>query len=102
MGVDAVWKTEAGQELGRLGDPGMILSGFVSDERRVAGTVCLRFIDAYGDACFNQLQLPVLVEELSAAAQAEGEPELRDHLEALAAFARGSSEMHTYVWFIGD
>ena len=32
-------------------------------------SVCLRFIDPYGDATFNQLQLPLLLRELKDAIQ---------------------------------
>jgi hypothetical protein len=62
---------------------------------------CLPFIDLYGDTTFNQLQLPVLAQELRAAAALA--PVLRIRLEALAEFVEtAASEIHTYVKFVGD
>ena len=61
---------------------------------------CLRFIDPYGDTTFNQLQLPVLVAELGAAAKAA--PTLRQRIESLAVFIEAAREPHLYVKFVGD
>lgn len=61
---------------------------------------CLRFIDPYGDTTFNQLQLPVLVAELRAAAADASE--LCSRVEALAGFIEACTKTHTYVQFVGD
>jgi hypothetical protein len=68
MGIEAVWRTESGEELGRVSDPHMILSKFATAECDRSRTLCLRFLDPYGDACFNQRQIPLLAEELESAA----------------------------------
>jgi hypothetical protein len=67
------------------------------------GTCCLRFIDPYGDALFNQLQLPVLIAELRALDAREPEPSLRMVLHSLVTFIEPAiDELHTYVRFVGD
>lgn len=66
MGVNLYMEDEDGAQLAEVGDP----KGFVERIVSIAGnekTVCLRFIDLYGDTVFNQLQIPVLVRELEAA-----------------------------------
>lgn len=102
MGIEAVWKTEKGQELERVSDPLMLLSRVANGGIELDGTVCLRFLDPYGDTCFNQFQIPVLTKELEEAATKMHEPEVKKHLLTVAALAKRAREMHTYLWFIGD
>lgn len=102
MGIESVWKDETGRELDRVGDPQMLLSSLANGSIDLSGTVCLRFLDAYGDACFNQVQIPVLAEELEAAAARTNDHDLKSHLLAVAGLARRAREIHTYLWFIGD
>jgi hypothetical protein len=101
MGIEAVWRTEAGAELDRVSDPQSRLSHYVTRDGH-AQTRCLRFLDPYGDACFNQLQIPVLAEELEAAAAQVEDPETREHLLAVAQLAQRARQAHTYLWFVGD
>jgi hypothetical protein len=57
---------EDGNSLGEVLDPGDLTGRIVA----LAGhrnTVCLRFVDPYGNAVFNQLQIPALIRELEAA-----------------------------------
>jgi hypothetical protein len=62
---------------------------------------CLRFIDPYGDTTFNCLQLPVLAEELRAAAKSM--PALSQRIDALAEFVESAAAMtHSYIKFVGD
>jgi hypothetical protein len=64
---------------------------------------CLRFIEPYGDATFNQLQVPHLITELGRRIELTRDEAVRDHgkkLLALVQSAEGRS--HTYVRFIGD
>jgi len=66
MGVNLFTEDERGARLAELLDP----HGFVGCIVALAGhekTVCLRFVDPYGDTLFNQLQIPVLIRELEAA-----------------------------------
>jgi hypothetical protein len=103
MGIEAVWRDEQGVELGRVSDPKMILSRLTNITSGFSHTACLRFLDPYGDACFNQLQLPILAEELRVTASMEAEPAVSQHLqELLALVERATNQVHTYLWFIGD
>jgi len=89
---------ENGLELAEFKDP-RLLDELLKTEVSGSGH-CLRFIDNYGDTTFNQLQMPVLVQELRIAANSE--PDLRERLESLAAFVESANGVHTYVKFIGD
>lgn len=67
-------------------------------------SVCLRFIDRYGDTVFNSLQMPVLLEELEVLQRAASTAAARAHLVHLIdlvseALANGP---HTFVKFVGD
>jgi hypothetical protein len=64
--------------------------------------MCLRFIDPYGDACFNQQQRPILVDELRNARDRTGDAELRAHLNEVMGLVQRAYEVHTYIWFVGD
>jgi hypothetical protein len=67
------------------------------------GTCCLRFVDPYGDAVFNQAQIPVLLDELRALRGGLRDPGLRSVLdEVLAVVQRAQDRVHTYVRFVGD
>ena len=66
MGVNLYMEDEDGARLAEVPDPRGLVGHIVS----IAGsgaTVCLRFIDLYGDTVFNQLQIPVLIRELETA-----------------------------------
>ena len=80
----------------------MLLSRFASRSSFASGSVCLRFLDPIGDACFNQKQIPVLVRELRKAREEAGSPELGAHLDKVIALAERANEVHTYLWFEGD
>jgi hypothetical protein len=65
-------------------------------------TVCLKFIDPYGDTVFNALQIPVLLLELEAIAPLVTETSLRaeqaQHLNQIAAWpaaAREAAQKHS-------
>jgi hypothetical protein len=66
MGIDLYMEDERGAKLADVSDPRGLVGCLIS----LAGlenTVCLRFIDLYGDTVFNQLQIPDLIRELEAA-----------------------------------
>ena len=64
---------------------------------------CLAFIDPYGDTTFNQLQLPVLLQEITLVRDRLPDGELRTRADDLLSFLRlALNQMHTYIKFIGD
>lgn len=102
MVIDARIETETGSEIEVLYDPDdmvlKLLPNF-DDEQ----SVCLRFIDPYGNTVFNQGQLPVLITELKAVLSELEENEVTKHGKALLKLAsRASGKVHTYLKFYGD
>ena len=91
-------------ELGvRLGEPwDHVRSGELLGQA-TSGTCCLRFIDPYGDALFNQAQLPVLLDELVTYCAALPDGELAAVGTELIAFLQQAvDQVHVYVRFVGD
>jgi hypothetical protein len=103
MGINVVWKDERGESLGEVDDPRFLLSRFAARKASpVSGSLCLRFLDPAGDACFNQRQLPFLVQELRTARDGVTDPALVAHLDEVLRLVERANELHTYVWFVGD
>ena len=101
MGIDVYWKDEVGETLGSVEDSGVLsqLSGLFD---RQSNSTCLRFIDPAGDACFNQLQIPVLLSEIRDLLPVVSNPRANAHLQEIASLLEGAVRSHTYMWFIGD
>ena len=98
--IDVQRQDEHGREEARYMDPGI-----VSELLAVADPSgrCLTFIDPYGDTTFNQLQLPVLLQEIALVRDRLPEGELRSRADNLLLFLRlALNETHTYIKFIGD
>jgi hypothetical protein len=69
----------------------------------VEKSVCLRFIDPYGDTVFNRAQMVVLREELLSVPEEPLEAEVRVHRKKIVELAsKAESEIHTYLKFYGD
>ena len=103
MGINVVWKDERGHSLGEIEDAGMLLSRFAARHAcRMTSSICLQFLDPAGDACFNQGQIPHLVNELVAAKESIDDPKLVAHLDQIIVLAERAREVHTYLWFVGD
>lgn len=103
MGIEVVWETEGGEELGRVSDPHHILATAIRTTQLPADNKCLSFIDPYGDAVFNKLQLAVLARELEAVGAATGSPGVQTHLRSVLELVRSAQDQtHTYIRFFGD
>lgn len=102
MGIETIWKDETGAVLGEVGDHQFLLSRFTGMVSSVQNSVCLRFLDPAGDTCFNQLQIPILAQELREAIRNVGDPKLLAHLEKVLHLAERANAVNTYLWFIGD
>ena len=103
MGIDLHWINERGEKIDALLDPGFVTQKIVEASCGFDRTVCLRFIDPYGDTVFNQAQIEVLIEEIRAISDSALDPAAREHKEEilqLASKARG--QIHTYLRFFGD
>ncbi len=66
-------------------------------------TKCLQFIDPYGTTRFNQLQIPVLIEEFKMAMQEVSDKEMRDQLDKeLALIEKAKGRDYACIDFEGD
>lgn len=99
MGIDVSLEDERGEVLERVDDAGNDFAHFLA-AADLSKTACLRFVDPYGDAVYNQLQLPVLVAELETLARRPGTPVLLARVIDLA--RRSAGQVHTYLRFCGD
>lgn len=67
-----------------------------------ASSICLRFVDPYGDAVFNRLQMHVMQDELTRCERAAHGL----HAEVFAAIRsmchRVQAKQHLYLKFVGD
>jgi|SRR6185503_4422528 hypothetical protein len=102
MGVDLRWENENGRLIEEILDPQMCISHLVL-KTDLTGTTCLRFIDPYGDTMFNQVQIPILIDELQSILRKVQDNQIRDHLRRVIDLAEKSrGETHTYLKFYGD
>jgi hypothetical protein len=63
MGIDVVIEKEDGEAEDRVPDPHSYLATALGLPG-LEGTVCLRFVDPYGNTVFNRSQIPVFISEL--------------------------------------
>ena len=100
--LQVFWQTERGEILETY--PGWYNPwNYIDDPDELGDTCCLRFIDEYGDATFNQYQLPVLAHELESILPKSKNSEAKESLQTLIAFVRRcENNIHTYVKFVGD
>jgi hypothetical protein len=102
MGVNLQWETEGGGRLEELPDPHNRVSELLPDWRDES-SICLRFVDLYGDTVFNRLQLPVLIAELEASVALVTDSNVAAHGRAILELAQKcQAAVHTYLRFLGD
>lgn len=102
MGVNVQLESEGGGRLDQLLDPHNSVAQLLPDWRDES-SICLRFVDLYGDTVFNRLQLEFLIRELESTIAKATDPEVVEHGQAMVALARKSSaNVHTYLKFLGD
>jgi hypothetical protein len=103
-GVEVAWVDERHNTIEMLTDAkGVIGSLAASRWPRLTGTVCLRFVEPWGDTVFNQTQLPVLLSELRAELAATVNAKHAEHLAGVVHLVeKAQDQTHTYVKFIGD
>ena len=102
MGVEARIENEKGVCLQELSDPEDLVADLLpkyDDE----SSICLRFIDLYGDTTFNELQMPILIKELIKAIDKTSNNDAKEHGKKLLDMAKKvSEEGHLYLKFYGD
>lgn len=104
MGINSAWVTESGESKQQVFDPRQCLTQLATSRwHELNHTKCLQFVDPWGDAVFNQSQVPHLLEELRAELPAVSDPELKAHLEKVVRLVeRAINQTHTYIKFVGD
>ncbi len=104
MGIEVVWMTERHEQKQLVGDSYGIISRLATCRwPKLTETVCLRFVDACGDAVFNQAQLPVLLAELQAELAFLMAIKDREHIEKVIKLVqRAIGSTHTHIVFLGD
>jgi hypothetical protein len=93
-------RAENGLVLDRVVDEGAIAR--LSQAAPFDNTVCLRFVDPYGETVFNAAQAAVLGRELEARLGSTGEGDREMLARIVELTDRCAGEVHRYVWFIGD
>lgn len=102
MSIDVRIESEDGDIEAELFDPGH-LTARLADSYPGSDSICLRFIDPYGDTTFNQVQLPVLIVEIESALESATDSDVKAHGQAMLELARqANSHVHTYLKFYGD
>lgn len=63
----------------------------------------IAIIDLYGNTVFNQLQIPILIEEFGILLNEAKDPNRKDYFQsAFDMLKKAKGETHTYIMFIGD
>jgi len=104
MGINAAWITEDGESKQEVFDPRQRLTRLATSRwPKLNHTKCIQFIEPWGDAVFNQSQVPYLLAELRAEVPETREDEVKAHLEKVITLVeRAVEQTHTYIKFIGD
>ncbi len=102
MGIDARIQSEVGEKIQELFDPYDLVAELLPDFSDNS-SICLRFVDPYGDTIFNQGQIPVLIKELEVAIEKCKNPKAKEHgKKVLKLSKQADRKVHTYLKFIGD
>lgn len=104
MGIDVAVVDENHEKERVVQDPQQLLTALATGAwQSMEGSVCLRFVDPWGDTVFNQAQVPVLLAELERYVAEEHDREVAAHLRGVCSLvASAMDRTHTYVKFIGD
>jgi hypothetical protein len=104
MGINVQIGSEQGEVLGEVHDP-WNLTEHLLPAYSDSNWSCLRFVDRIGDAVFNQMQVPVLLNEIRRRIEALPDRDVRARKHATAILRlieEFEGRVHTYVRFVGD
>jgi hypothetical protein len=104
MGIDVAVVNEAQETKQQVFDPQHCLTSLANDQwAKDKESVCLRFIDAFGETVFNQLQAPFLLNELEHSAAKQINADVKAHLQKVCRLVSAAQHKgHTYIKFTGD
>lgn len=102
MSLSIVWDSEDFEALGAIADTSNVLMRYLPDEHD-ASWHCLRFLDRWGQAIFNQIQLKWLLVDLKRLHDSIEPIEDKERVSGFIEFVRtAEGETHTFIRFIGD
>lgn len=102
MGIDLYCENEQGRSLDHVDDTRNLFAHLLDKISREE-TLCIRFIDRYGDTTFNQMQIPFLIDELQQSISLALDSDTHEQLMKMIDLARNSlGKPHTYLKFRGD
>ena len=102
MGIDIRVESESGEVQDEILDDNNLTEKLLPEHDDTTSP-CLRYVDHDGDTVFNQLQLPVLLQELETRLRAARTPDLKSHGTALLNLIKSAQgQDHTYVRFSGE
>ena len=104
MGIDVALVNENHEAQQEVYDPQQCLTSLaLGTWQEMKGSICLRFIDAFGDTVFNKFQVPVLLSELEKSAASQTDPKIKSHLIKVCRLVSvAQNKGHMYIKFIGD
>jgi hypothetical protein len=104
MGIDVAIVNERHEIIQFVDDGNQYITSLAMRQwSRMPETRCVRFIDVCGDAVFNQLQIPTLLQELQFSCTLRIESKVKAHLEKVCKLvSQAEGKVHTYIKFIGD
>ena len=104
MGIDVAWVDEQHAQKQFVADTGQWITRLATSRwPRLSTSVCLRFVEPWADAVFNQSQIPELVNELRSEIEVAADSGTRAHLEKVVGLVeKAVGQTHTYIKFIGD
>jgi hypothetical protein len=101
MGMDVRLENDTGEAIETLIDSGDCLEKIIL-ECELERSPTLRFIDPFGNALFNRLQIPYLIREVELAREQLSDGRAADFAEDLLALARRCrDEANSYLKFHG-
>lgn len=102
MGIDVRTETERGEKLAEWGDPHNRTKALLPSFSDLS-FYCLRFVDRFGDAVFNQMQIPLLASEIQRQLDRISDRATRNHVESILRLVESvAGQPHVFVRFIGD
>jgi len=101
--IDVNLIDEQGEALEQVIDSKSIVELLASDWAERLDSVCLRFVDPYGDAVFNRAQIPILLAELKESESEQSDQKIKAHLrDVIDLVERAQGQVHVYIEFSGD
>ena len=102
MGINIYLEEEKGKMLDSVVDESQAFAHFIR-KTKFPGTLCLQFIDPYGNTIFNRPQLPFLEIELRELSETITVPALHEIIQRIVDLVvKARNEMHVYITFRGD